>query len=189
MKPLKLAVAFFCAAWSAFRCALTHLKLLHRAGQRAAAFADPALATTRNALASSATTTSLRMLSPQVGVCGAGPCSGPRASVHDSCLDRQREQIGRHERSGLAPIGLRGIVSWAPRSGHLGATTIGGIVDTIGVLTRFVLRVFGRFLPANLRRAADVIGTRPTPTPTGTVAVVPDETIANLGKVDHIVVL
>ena len=63
-------------------------------------------------------------------------------------------------------------------------------MDTaIGGLARFVLRLVGRFLPANLRRAADLIATRPAPTPTGTVAVAPDETIANLGKVDHIVVL
>jgi len=59
----------------------------------------------------------------------------------------------------------------------------------IGGIRRFVLRLVGRFLPANLRRAADLIATRPAPTPTGTVAVAPDETIANLGKVDHIVVL
>jgi phospholipase C len=63
-------------------------------------------------------------------------------------------------------------------------------VDTaIGGIARFVLRLVGRFLPANLRRAADLIATPPAPTPTGTVAVAPDETIANLGKVDHIVVL
>jgi len=55
-------------------------------------------------------------------------------------------------------------------------------VDTaIGGIRRFVLRLVGRFLPANLRRAADLIATRPAPTPTGTVAVAPDETIANLG--------
>jgi phospholipase C len=63
-------------------------------------------------------------------------------------------------------------------------------VDTaIGGLARFVLRLVRRLLPANLRRAADLIVTRPVPTPTGTVAVAADQTIANLGKVDHIVVL
>jgi phospholipase C len=60
---------------------------------------------------------------------------------------------------------------------------------TIGGVTRLVLRLVGRFLPANLRRAADLIVTPPAATPTGTVAVASDETVANLGKVDHIVVL
>ena len=59
----------------------------------------------------------------------------------------------------------------------------------IGGIARVVLRLVGRLLPANLRRAADLIVTRPAATPTGTVAVDSDETIANLGKVDHIVVL
>ena len=38
-------------------------------------------------------------------------------------------------------------------------------------ITRFVLRLVGRLLPANLRRAADLIATPPAPTPSGTVAV------------------
>ena len=59
----------------------------------------------------------------------------------------------------------------------------------IGGIARVVLRLVGRLLPANLRRAADLIVTRPAATPTGTVAVDSDETIGNLGKVDHIVVL
>jgi len=45
------------------------------------------------------------------------------------------------------------------------------VETAIGGIARVVLRLVGRLLPANLRRAADLIVTRPAATPTGTVAV------------------
>jgi phospholipase C len=80
---------------------------------------------------------------------------------------------------------------WAPITrARLAPRMMEGVVDTaIGGLKRLVLRLVERLLPGNLRRAGDLIVTRPVPTPTGTVAVAADETIANLGRVDHIVVL
>jgi phospholipase C len=56
-------------------------------------------------------------------------------------------------------------------------------------LSRLFLKLAAPLLPANLRRAADVLATTPAATPTGTVAFTEDETSANLGKVDHIVVV
>jgi phospholipase C len=56
-------------------------------------------------------------------------------------------------------------------------------------MTRFLLRILGPALPANLRRAADLLAEPPAPTPTGTVSVPLDDTAANLDKIDHIVVL
>jgi phospholipase C len=60
---------------------------------------------------------------------------------------------------------------------------------SIGTVIRLFLKLLGRFLPPNLKRGADVLSTPPAPTPTTTVAVTADETIANLDKVDHIVIL
>jgi phospholipase C len=61
--------------------------------------------------------------------------------------------------------------------------------SSLGTVTQLLLRLFGRFLPANLRRAAEMLRTPPAATPTKTVAVAADDTVSNLMKVNHIVVL
>src|SRR6516165_3482962 len=44
-------------------------------------------------------------------------------------------------------------------------------------------------VPDSLRHAAQLLAEKPAPTPTGTVAVEDDPTIANLDRIEHIVVL
>jgi phospholipase C len=54
---------------------------------------------------------------------------------------------------------------------------------------RALLGLVAKFGPAKLRRPARVLQERPVPTPTGTVAVEPEEAAARLREIEHVVVV